>query len=253
DMHIWLADQHEVPFQVTIPYFDCAHWNSFNEAKEKGIDFFANHLSFEEKNRFYQDLFKLIPGLTEETKEYYFSCPGLAISTVLLENVGLYIENFSGIPYSDEENATLMRFGKVFQQTYTRFLDLQKAEAQAREAQIEGALERVRSRTMAMHKSSEVMDIAVSLYAELEKLGFTFGASTIIIIDKASGDMEHWTAGFFQKKYPQSCFIPYFKHPYYDAELSAWKSGEKFFVYALSGEEKRSYDEVFFTQTGYKY
>ncbi len=38
-----------------------------------------------------------------------------------------------------------MRFGKVFQQTYTRFLDLQKAEAQARESQIELALERVRS------------------------------------------------------------------------------------------------------------
>ena len=103
------------------------------------------NLSFEEKNKFYQDLFKFIPGVPEETKEYYFSCPGLAISTVLLENVGLYIENFSGIPYSDEENNTLMRFGKVFQQTYTRFLDLQKAEAQAREAQIEAALERVRS------------------------------------------------------------------------------------------------------------
>ena len=29
------------------------------------------------------------------------------------------------------------RFAKVFEQTYTRFLDLQKAEAQAREAQIE--------------------------------------------------------------------------------------------------------------------
>ena len=35
DMHIWLADKHAVPFQVTIPYFDCAHCNSFNEAKEK--------------------------------------------------------------------------------------------------------------------------------------------------------------------------------------------------------------------------
>ena len=36
---------------------------------------------------------------------------------------------------------------RVFEQTYTRFLDLQKAEAQAREAKIEAALERVRSRT----------------------------------------------------------------------------------------------------------
>jgi len=135
DMHIWLADKHAVPFQVTIPYFDCAHWNSFNEAKEKGIDFFANELSFEEKNKFYQDLFKLIPDLPEETLEYYFSCPGLAISTVLLDNVGLYIENFSGISYSEEENATLMRFGKVFQQTYTRFNDLKLAEAHALQAE----------------------------------------------------------------------------------------------------------------------
>src|SRR5687768_8570350 len=122
------------------------------------MDFFANHLGFEEKNKFYQDLFTLIPGLPEEAKEYYFNCPGLAISTVLLENVGLYIENFSGIPYTNDENNTLMRFGKVFQQTYTRFLDLQNAEAQAREAQIQLALERVRARTMAMQKSDELRE-----------------------------------------------------------------------------------------------
>jgi len=53
---------------------------------------------------------------------------------VLLDNVCLYIENFSGTPYTDEENATLMRFGKVFQQTYTRFNDLKLAEALAVQA-----------------------------------------------------------------------------------------------------------------------
>jgi len=94
--------------------------------------------------------------VSDEAKEYYFSCPGLAISTVLLENVGLYIENFSGVPYSDEENATLMRFGKVFQQTFTRFNDLKRAEAQAREAQIEAALERVRSKAMAMYNTNDL-------------------------------------------------------------------------------------------------
>ena len=31
-----------------IPYFDSPHWNSFNEAKGKGLNLFANHLSFEE-------------------------------------------------------------------------------------------------------------------------------------------------------------------------------------------------------------
>ena len=45
------------------------------------------------------------------------------------------------------------RFATVFEQTYTRFLDLQKAEAQAREAQIEAALERVRGQVNRMAKS----------------------------------------------------------------------------------------------------
>ena len=44
---------------------------------------------------------------------------------------------------SEESIKLLERFASVFEQTYTRFLDLQKAEAQAREAEIELALERV--------------------------------------------------------------------------------------------------------------
>ena len=134
DRLIWVASKYGVPSQLTIPYFDCEYYNSFNEAKDKGLDFFATNLNFEDKNNFYRELFKYIPGLPEDAKDFYFNCRGLAISTVLLENVGLYIENFEGTPYSDEDNSILMRFGKVFQQTYTRFLDLQKAEAQALQA-----------------------------------------------------------------------------------------------------------------------
>jgi len=47
----------------------------------------------------------------------------------------------------DEAFNILQRFAAVFEQTYIRFLDLQKAEAQAREAQIEAALERTLSGT----------------------------------------------------------------------------------------------------------
>ncbi|ASV31814.1 ATP-binding protein [Maribacter cobaltidurans] len=171
DMHIWLADQHAVFPEITLPYFDCAHWNCFNKAKKKGQRFFANQLGFEEKNKFYNDLFEFIPDLTEDTKKTYLKFDGLAISTVLLESIGLYIENFSGIPFTAEENAVLMRFGKVFQQTHTRFIDLQKAEAQTREAQIENALEKVRSRTMAMQKSEELPLAANDLFLQVQELG----------------------------------------------------------------------------------
>lgn len=134
DMHIWLADPNLEPFFVTLPYFDTPTWNSFLAAKANGTTFHTDLLDFNEKNKFYNALFKLFT-VPDKAKEFYMQCKGLAVSTVLLDSVGLYIENFEAIPYSEEENRILLRFGKVFQQTYTRFLDLQKAEAQALRAE----------------------------------------------------------------------------------------------------------------------
>ncbi len=251
DMHIWLADKHEVPTEVTIPYFDCAHWNSFNEAKEKGIDFFANHLTFEEKNKFYQELFKLIPGVPEETLEYYFGCPGLAISTVLLDDVGLYIENFSGIPYSDEENNTLMRFGKVFQQTYTRFNDLKQAEAQVREAQIEAALEKVRSRTMAMQKSDELAETAYVLYEQFGLLGENPEQLTIGIIDETHKMWEFWlTLGGNQINHVFKASID--EPIVLNKSYIAWKERKKSIVIDISGDELKAYYNFFKNLPDYK-
>src|SRR6187402_2668891 len=84
------------------------------------------------------------------------------------------------------------RFAKVFEQTYTRFLDLQKAEAQAREAKVEAALERVRSRTMAMFKSDELAETAVVLFKQMIGLGIEPNRLYIAIINDNSGDLEFW-------------------------------------------------------------
>ncbi|MBC7826235.1 MAG: hypothetical protein H7122_00710, partial [Chitinophagaceae bacterium] len=241
DMHIWLADQYNIPSQITIPYFDSPHWNSFIEAKEKGLDFFANHLGFEEKNKFYQGLFKLFPGVADEAKDYYFNSPGLAISTVLLENIGLYIENFSAIPYTDEENATLMRFGKVFQQTYTRFLDLQKAEAQAREAKIEAALEKVRSRTMGMQLSEELGDVATVLFKELNQLVENLWTCGFVLCERERPEDEWWLS-------TETGFIPAFYLPNTSGVTHAniyqgWLNGESYHTEQLEGEALKEHYE----------
>src|SRR6185369_17068895 len=99
---------------------------------------------------------------------------------------------FSGTPYTDEENAILMRFGKVFQQTYTRFLDLKKAEAQARESQIEAGLERVRSRTLAMQNSDELAETAAVLFRQLIGLGIAPTRLYIGIVQDDNSDIEMW-------------------------------------------------------------
>ncbi len=48
-------------------------------------------------------------------------------------------------PPGQEIESILIKIGAAFDLAYRRFLDLQKAEAQAREAQIELGLERVRA------------------------------------------------------------------------------------------------------------
>ncbi len=55
------------------------------------------------------------------------------ISSVAIKN-GL-VQTVSVNHLSADSITILQRFAKVFEQSYTRFLDLQKAEAQAREAQ----------------------------------------------------------------------------------------------------------------------
>ena len=245
DYNIWIADPLGVPSQVTIPYFDSVYYNRFNEAKEKGEDFFATNLSFEEKNRFYQKLFEYVPNLPEESKKFYFSCPGLAASTVLLDNVCLYIENFSGTPYSDENNNTLMRFGKVFQQTYTRFLDLQKAEAQAREAQIEAALEKVRGRSMGMQKSDELRDVIQVIFEQLIHLNFNIDGAGFGVDFRESDDWNIWNADAYTP-FPTKIHIPYFDHPVANAIIEAKNSGVELVPLKLTIEERNTLlDHVF--------
>ena len=65
---------------------------------------------------------------------------GLRVPTFQIDHVANFsYGNLIFITYEHfpEMHNVFKRFAKVFEQTYTRFLDLQKAEEQAREAQIE--------------------------------------------------------------------------------------------------------------------
>ena len=249
DWHFWIADKQDIPSKISTPYFDSVWGIAFNEAKEKGTDFFPTHLNFEDKNKFYQELLSFVPGIPEESKSFYLNCPGLAGSTALSETVSLYIENFSGNPYSDEENKILIRFTKVFQQTYTRFLDLQKAEAQAREAQIEAALERVRSRAMAMQNSGELADIVDTVLRELTRLHFSLDRCVILIFDPATNGSNWWLANPEPGVVPIDLFIKYHEHkPYLDI-LNAWKTRMLKWQYLLEGNSKKEWDHFLFTET----
>ena len=146
-------------------------------------------------------------------------------------------------PLSNEKLNTLERFAAVFNLTYTRFLDLQKAEAQAREATIEASLERVRARAMAMHDSKDVGNAIGVLFSELDKLGIVTLRCGILIIEEANKTMEVLTAtsteegkvGQLSGKFDMTI------HPLLEGLFNAWKQQQAFYTYVLSGQDLLDY------------
>lgn len=112
-------------------------------------------------------------------------------------------------PVADEIMQLLIRFAKVFDQTYTRFLDLQKAEAQAREAQIETALEKIRSSTMAMQRSEELTQVADVLFRQILELGTTgLRRCVICIFNNSASSFELWYTSEDGNSNTNSIIIP---------------------------------------------
>jgi hypothetical protein len=110
---------------------------------------------------------------------------------------------------SEESFSILSRFAKVFDQTYTRFNDLKQAEAQARESQIEAALEKIRSRSLAMHQSKELKEVIAITFEKLNELNVLLGTVAIQLFDKISMHSVLWVGNTIQD--PQMVDLPYDK------------------------------------------
>jgi signal transduction histidine kinase len=245
DINLWTAVPGQpYPTQQHIPYFNNAVFNSVKHAKEAGLSLSVHNFTFEEKNEFFNYFFKYT-SIPEERRKFILSLPGWARSVVYLDRIYLGIQNYSGIPYLDTEHAILGRFAKVFEQAYTRFLDLQKAEAQAREAQIETALEKVRSRSLAMHTSSELNEVVKVLFEKLTELQVPSTAVGIQTFIEGSNDMQAFVCGDVGTGIVINQYrLPYFDHPIVHDYLNAHKNKLEVFVGNYSKNEKDSFYDV---------
>ncbi|MDQ6608932.1 MAG: ATP-binding protein [Bacteroidota bacterium] len=159
-----------------------------------------------------------------------------------MKNINFFIGNYAAVPYSAEENNIFRRFANVIGQSFTRFLDLQKAEAQAREATIEAALERVRSKAMAMQKSDDLANAVAIVFEELDKL--TLGAMRcgIGIINKEKRSVNAWATVKSGKDAPVqiSGDQSMDSHPLLQGAYDAWLKQEEY-SYVLQGEDLNNY------------
>ena len=173
---------------------------------------------------------ELIAGV-EQLKPEHFS-DGLFYVEAFMKYCcfGVMIKN----EMTEEEKKILGRFAIEFERAYTRFLDLQKAEAQAREAQIENALEKVRSRTMAMQRSEELPEAANNLFLQVQLLGIPAWSAGYCIWDEDKQGITFWMSseGVMQS----SAHAPCTDDPSFIHMREACERGDAFHVEELGGE-----------------
>ena len=179
-----------------IPLTEDPNFIHFRESKQKKEEFYVLEMRGERMQEHYQYLRKTIPVFDEAFKKV--EAAGLTLPETQIHHLVNFDHGnvmFITLEPCPEAHDIFKRFGKVFEQTYTRFLDLQKAEAQAREAQIEAALERVRSRTMGMQRSNELQDAAMLLFQQIEALGVPVFGCGFNIWDDDRKAATAWMAG----------------------------------------------------------
>jgi len=147
-----------------------------------------------------------------------------------------------------EAHEIFIRFAKVFEQTYARFLDLQNAEAQAKETEIELGLERVRAKAMSMGQSTELAELVAVVFKELIGLGFPLTSSIIWIHDHINALNTLWIASAEMNKPPQSYNISPFHNDFFKSIIHAWKARDPKWTFTLASVEKAEFEKAFFEE-----
>ncbi len=144
-------------------------------------------------------------------------------------------------PVTSGQLSILKRFRNVFDLAYRRYIDITNAEAQAREAQIEAALERIRSRTMAMQKSDELAETAAVVFKQLISLGIEPNRLYIAIIKDESGDIEFWITDEDGTKVSTQFTGNVIRNMSVQKMYDAWKAQKKSITIDMQDKELENY------------
>lgn len=159
-----------------------------------------------------------------------------------------YLHIISNALLNVEDEELTIRFARVFELTYRRFLDLQKAEAQTREAEIELGLERVRARAMAMRHSDELAELVATVFRELNQLEFSLASCIIWIHNPGDKSNALWIASDKMDKPAKPLEITPFYPPFFESIIAAWKAQDPKWIFPLSGTEKKKFEKLFFKE-----
>jgi signal transduction histidine kinase len=244
EQRMWIA-VNGVPYpnSIILPDHDDPISQDGWKAWDSGLDLFCKAYTFDEKNEFFSWAFEHsdLKYMPSERKSWVLQREAYAYSLAIGKISVIQALSYSGKLLDAKENEILKRFAKVFEQAYIRFLDLEKAENQAREAQIEAALERVRSRTMAMQKSDELAQTAVVVFKQLIGLGIQPNRLFIGIIKDDSGNIELWATDEDGSKISTRFTGNINRNLSVNKMYKGWKAHKKSLTIDMQGQELKDY------------
>ncbi len=163
----------------------------------------------------------------------------------LLKFSGGYIGAASPGNLSKESWEVLKRATTVFSLAYTRFSDLQLAEAQAREAVIEAALERVRGKAMAMHNSNDLSSAASLVFSELRRFGIEPIRCGVGLLNKESRKARLYSAASSVNGDSLALvgWVELSGHAVLEKIYESWVLNEDYFP-ELTGDQLKTYYEL---------
>jgi signal transduction histidine kinase/ketosteroid isomerase-like protein len=195
DLNEWMANPgFSKAMNFHLPYFDHPVLSNLWDAKNRGDDILIERYSAEESRSFLNHIFEHsdFKHTPDAVKEYCLAADTYATTIALQKHTGIFINDYSGISLTSSEIDLLKKFSAVFEQTYTRFLDIQKAEAQARESEIQLALERVRARSLAMQKPDDLNKVNEELLRQLKELHIDGLSGVSIWLIDEEGQVTAW-------------------------------------------------------------
>jgi hypothetical protein len=237
--------KHNKLLTTEVSYTDHAMTKAFiNKMLDGPNEFFTRSL----KGKKVQEWYAFQKKSTKQFPDHYLlKATSLHYYWYSLGPIALGVSTYE--PLSKEEQELIVRFRNVFELSYRRFLDIEKATAQAREAQIEAALERVRAAAMAMRNSTELSNIIYKLYGELTKLDAKLDRCFIMIVNPENKGITWWLAGKEGLLAENGFFIQANQHPTHVMYLDNWKKRKKKWQYKFEGKEKKDWDKFGFSKT----
>lgn len=244
DVVHWIAvDDFSSSGRYFVPYFDNPIFNDAWDSKIKGDAYFSKEFPVEAKNEFFKHAFENSDYryFPDDYRQHVLKADKHNLSAAWSKNSAIIIPSLTGAVPSESNAEIMKRFAKVFEQAYIRFMDLQKAEERARESQIDIALERVRSRTLAMQTSEELAETSMIVFQRLIELGIAPNRLFIGIIKDKGDSIEAWATNEDGSKIASRFTLQASKNKSIKKMITGLKQDKKSLVIDMKGKELQDY------------